>query len=236
MGQLQHVQEIAFSTAFLTDKVCGIYTGSIAGGSMTTLAAIGFGNTLYQFIIPHTLTRPCLCDTLVSTDLGVTYTPIGAITYSDASNLYLTVTDNSKFYLYKIVCTWIDNYDTTNPLISPQFQTNNSAAYFDTRYNYQKILESPTTTLSNPGTGNTGTQPIKHGLGYLPLYRLYFESKPGQVWPSVAGGAQDPWLYDTVGQFELSATVDTTNLNLTFNGGSGSPSTFRVWTRIFLDA
>lgn len=226
MSQVDHVQDIAFSTAFLTDKICGVYTGTFEGTNTTVLNPGGF---IYQYIIPHTFGRPVMCDTLVSIDGGTTFDPLTAITYSDSSNIYINILNTTKTYIYKVVCTWIDNYDTTDPLVTPVLQTTDSA-YFDSRHNYQKILASGTLTLH----GGTGlTQVPYDNSGHFSNFRVYFESEPGQVWPAIWGGSQDPWLNDPTTQGEIAAYIDDSTLWLVYTGSSAT--TFRVWYKIYYE-
>lgn len=229
MSQLDHVDDIAFSTAFLTDKICGIFTGSFAGASTTVLSPGGF---MYQFIIPHSFTRPVMCDTLISTDGGASFDPLGAITYSDSSDLYINVLDNTLHYVYKVVCTWIDNYDNTNPLV-PAALSSTTGATFDTRYNYQKILQSDVLTLTS---ANSSVNVPYSNSGNLSNYKVFFESLPGQVWPMINGGSQDPWLNDTAHQWEIDPAVNDTELQIFYSGGASAASSFRAWYRIYWDS
>lgn len=241
MSQISNVSKINFSTAFETDKTCAILIGSYAANSYDDI----LGGILYRKKISHQFTRPVLCDGIFSSD-GSTYVPNGqnsptvtSNVYSDSSFIYMLSTHNTGTIYYKIVCTWIDNYDNTNPLITPVIQVPagpHPLVTFDSRQNYQKLLINQPYTLNNPGAGFTGTKPIAHNLGYDPNYRLYFESLPNQIWPAISGGVQDIWLYDAAHQFEISGVIDSTNLNLTFNGGISSASTFRAFVKIYYDS
>lgn len=239
MSQVSNAANINFSTAFLTDKICGINSSTFVAGGFN------IGGYLYQTSVPHSLTRPAFMDGIFSAN-NSTYVNSGTsdgtnsyIVYSDASNYYLLTTANSGTIYYKIVSTWIDNYDATNPLIAPVFNATlasvNNTTNFDSRQNYQKIFKSAPLTINNPGTGIQGSTVINHGLGYVPNYKVYFESLPNQVWPSISGGASDIWLYDTAHQYECWGVMGTNSLTINYIGGNASASTFRVWYRIYYD-
>lgn len=235
MSQSTHYQNIAFSTAFLTDKICAVLVGSYPAASYSSI----LGGYLYQYAIPHSFGRPVFCDALFSDD-NVNFTPNGNVTvdsamqlniYSDASNIYILNTANTGTVHYKIVCTWIDNYDTTNPLIAPVFQTTSTQPYFDSRYNYLKIYQSGIVTIA----GASGTSTVSQTLNSIPDFKLFFESLPGQVWPMINGGAQDVWLYDAAHQYECQGVMGRIKLTINYTGGVSSAASARVWYRIYYD-
>lgn len=241
MSQIKNVANINYSTAFATDKICGVLSNTFTASTFNT----GSPAYLYQYTLPHNLTRPSFMDGIFSLN-NSTFVPNGQsdgtnsyFVYSDSSNYYILTTANSGLVYYKIVSTWVDNYDATNPLITPVFNATlpsvNNTTYFDSRSNYQKILTSNVVTLNNPGAGNTGTYTVAHNLGYTPNFKIHFESLPNQVWPTINGGTKDLWLYDPAHQYEVYGVVDNTNLTITYSGGSTSASTFRTWYRIYYD-
>lgn len=230
MSQLDNISNIKFSTAFNTDKIVGVYRDSYQPGVGTTL----IGGFLYQHAIPHSFTRPVFAELLWSTD-GVNYFDGGAgssgaqsaIAYSDSSNMYILTPSNTGTLYYKIIATWIDDYDGTNPAIEPVLNTT-ATAYFDSRLNIPKVITSSTTTISG-----TGTQDIVHGLGYAPNFKGFFESISGQVWPLISGGNSDAWLYDFSNQMECAALIDSTKIQLQHTGPA---STRTVWYRVYGDS
>jgi hypothetical protein len=235
MSQASHYQNIAFSTAFLTDKICLVLEGSYAASNYSTI----LGGFLYQYPIPHSIGRPMFCDALFSDD-NINFIPNGNTTpdttmsinlYSDASNIYILNTANTGTVYYKIVCTWIDNYDTSNPLVTPKFQTTSTQPYFDSRYNYLKIYKSDVLSMSTASSSQTVPQTLKS----VPDFKLFFESLPGQVWPMINGGAQDGWLYDPTTQYECQGIMDRSKLTVSYASGTSSAATARVWYRIYYD-
>lgn len=239
MSQVSNVSKINFSTAFLTDKICGILSNTF------TASSPNLGGYLYQYTISHSFTRPVFCDALFSAN-GTTFVPNGQAdalnsynVYSDSSNIYLLTTASSGTIYYKEVSTWIDGYDNSNPLISPILQTTlptSDLTYFDSRKNYQKIFMHDVRSVPFPGVGVTNFLTINHNLGYVPRYKVFFESLPGQVWPLISGGVQDIWLYDSAHQYECSSIADSTTLNLIYKGGASAAPNFRLWYRIYYDS
>jgi len=238
MPQSAHASNINFSTAFEVDKICSILSNTF------TAAAYNIGGFAYQYTIPHNLTRPAFCDALFSAN-GTTFVPNGQNDtsfayecYSDSSNFYLLTTANSGTIYYKLVSTWIDNFDATNPLITPVFNATlpsvNNTVNFDSRKNYQKVFKQNMVTLSNPGVGNTGTFTFNHNLGYNPNYKIFFESQAGQVWP-LFGNGNSTWLYNGT-QYYCTATVNSNALTIQYTPGATSASTFRLWYRVYYDS
>lgn len=233
MSQPSNVNNILFSNYFETDKLCGIYEGSYSASTYNSV----IGGYLYQKNIPHNFTRPVLVDGLFSTD-NVNWTPSvqsSCLAYSDNSNIYILSIENTGTIYYRLACTWINNYDNTNPLIDfvNQSSSSLSSVAFDSRANYQKIYYNTPITLSNPGLGNQGISYISHNLGTPTNYRIFFTSLPGQVWPSVPF-ADGTWMYEGQ-QYGVWATNDSTTLSIYYSAGSGSASTVTVWPRIYYD-
>lgn len=232
MSLVADYQSLAFATQFAVDKIVGTYVGSFNAATQTTVV----GGYLYQYAIPHSFTRPVFCELLWSTD-GITYADGGSgllsgvpgIAYSDKDNLYITTGLNVGTIYYKLIASWIDKYDTTNPFITPVINTT-ADFYFDSRKNYQKIYKQDSKTL----TSTSGTLSYIHGLGYAPNAKVFFESVSGQVWPSIAGGTANYFLYDTNAQYECAATMTSSLLNMDLQGGPSSVSC-RVWYRVYLD-
>lgn len=227
MSLIGNSQNVQFATEFSIDKIVGIYVDSFDASHTTVL-----GGYLYQYAIPHKFTRPVFCELLWSLD-GITYATGGtgvlsgnfAISYSDSNNIYVTTSLGSGTIYYKVIASWIDNYDTTNPAITPVLNTTQNF-YFDSRNNYQKIYKQNVVTI------NTGqTVSILHpDLDFAPNAKVFFESFPGQVWPTISGGVSDFFFYDPGNQYECHATMNLSTLDITMDTG---PSSARAWYRIY---
>lgn len=242
---VSNIPDVNFASAYEIDKACGTIVGSYNASDGT---AVSGSQTvpLYYYAIPHSFTRPVFVDMLISLNNSA-YIPQGVdlsngqsfMAYSDSSNIYLLNTDNSNtIYYYWIVCTWINNYDTTNPLIKPSFQSvanNTSQTTFDSRQNYQKILSQDVQIYDNPGLGTVGSATISHNLGYTPNYKIFFESVSGQVWPNIGNTFNELWPYSN-SSYIVDGYIDTSNLNLIYQSSEYSASTFKVWPRIYYDS
>jgi hypothetical protein len=233
MSLVDNYADVAFASEYAIDKIVGVFTGSFNAATQTSVIA-GY---LYQYSFAHAFKRPVFCELLWSTD-GVTYADGGSgilsstqgIAYADSSNIYVTTGLNVGTIYYKVLCSWIDDFDTTDPLITPVLNTT-SNFYFDTRSNYQKIYHQDVGTV----TGISGTVNYIHGLGRRPNFKVFFESVTGQVWPAIAGGVNDFFLYDPSLQYECAATITSSTLSMALQGGASSVSA-RVWFRIYLDS
>jgi len=236
MSTLTNTDLTNYSSNLATDKICGVYVGSYAANSYNAV----LGGYLYQKIFSHNLTRPAFAYGLFSID-GVNYYPSGdystgyGLVYTDSSNFYVISLRNTGIIYYKIILTWIDNYNTSNPIVTPVLQTTNKTPYFNTVNNYQKIYKMIPVQLPNPGTGNTGSYTYTHNLGFYPNYKVFFNSFSGQVWQAVSGGTQNLWLYDYTLQYQMNSNATTSVINLYYDGGSGSPATLNSWIIIYYD-
>lgn len=227
MTQLDHVDNIASSSAFNSDKIVGIFRDSYLASSATP---VGTDVTRYRHDIPHSFGRPVFCELSWSSD-GINYYDGGtdngsqaAIAYSDTTNIHVLTLGNSGTIYYKIIATWIDNFDATNPSIAPVLNTT-SNLYFDSRQAIPKVVGAGTTTIS--GSGSSG---IIHGLTFSPRFKCYFESFANQVWPLIAGGVSDIWLYDFTNQAECSALIDSMEITLDY---VGPVSSRKLWYRMY---
>ena len=245
MSQVSNAQNIAFSTAFATDKICGIYNGSFAAAAYDVHLGAG---SFYLKKFSHNFGRPLFCDGIFSYD-NVTFVTSGSQgNFTSDSNPFIVFSDSQYFYVYflsltltetiyyRIVLTWIDNYDYSNPLVTPVLASSSQyKQFFNSNYNYQKLLISGNITATNPGAGNTGSLTIPHNLGYIPNYKLNYNCLPGQIWQPISGGAEDIFLYDFANQYELYDYADEQNLYLQFTGGSTSAALFTIYYRIYYD-
>lgn len=233
---LTNPDTISISTLNPTDKIVGVFTGSF-NTATAARQADEFATDIYSKVtIPHSFGRPVFTKLRWSKDnvnwvdggLGQLQSDplIQCITYSTSSDIILLSTDLGTYTLYyQVICFWIDDYDTTNPSI-PAFSNASKPLAFDSRLNYQKIVQQGEVSL----TGPSGSTSISHGLGYKPNAWVYFESNSGQVWPVTLGGVGNPWLYLYSTQREIEYSISDTTLSLSLVGGTGS---CRVWYRIY---
>lgn len=228
----------AFISAQPMDKIVRVFTGSYNAATETigrTYTSAGFPYTAYFYRIPHGLPRPVACEMIASTDGGATFVDGGIerIAFSDSTYVYVFDSAGSRgagTVQYKVWCSWIDNYDTSNPLITTQSYSS-VPIQFDSRANYQKIAKQDVLSFS-PGTfGSTETKTVVHDLSYAPNVKVFFEAFSGEVWPLNAG--QSLFLVDDA-QEECALSIGTTDINVTMYRRSNSAR--RAWYRIYYDA
>lgn len=230
---LAEPRNAAYYSGYNADKVVKTIVGTYSSGDLIT--RVGDLATIYVHRIPHGFTRPVMCDLLTSTDGGTTYVgAVDKIAFSDSAYVYIFhgYATSGTPVDYKIYCSWIDEYDDTDPQIDVTSATSNIVQY-DSRLNYQKIKEQGLLTFT-PGTfGSSSTQTVAHGLTYAPNYRVYFEAFSGEVWPLNFGGVRNGLLYTST-QDEAEASTNTTNLSVTIYRYSNA--TRRAWYKIYYDA
>lgn len=226
--------EVAFSSSFAVDKVVRIFTGSYNAATDVITRAGTF--TAYCYRIAHGLPRPVACDIITSTDGGTTWndggTTNGKVAFSDSTYIYILdsiAALGAGTVQYKVWCSWIDDYDSTNPLIDV-ISYDDQPVQFDSRLNYQKVFANGVASFT-PGTfGSQQTNVITHSLGYTPNSKVFFEAFSGEVWPLNAGGQ---FQYDNA-QDECELFIYTNRIEITMSRYSNSNR--RAWYRIYYDA
>lgn len=235
MSLLSNINKVAIASAYPTDKIVGVKSGSF---NMATSARQKdeLGTDVYSKLeITHGFTRPVFTKLKWSLD-GINWVDGGlgqiqsnpliqAITYSDSSHIVILCTALTGTLYYEVICFWIDDYDSSNPLVDSYFDSNKPLA-FDSRLNYQKIIKQGEVTLTAP----SGSTSITHGATTVPNAWVYFESNPGQVWSVILGGADNAWLYNYSTQREISYSINASTVNIQLEGGTGS---CRVWYRVY---
>lgn len=233
MSLAANARNTVLATPYNADKVVRVFTGSYSSGDLIT--RVGSLATAYVFRIAHGLTRPVICDLITSTDSGTTWDlGIGKIAFSDSTYIYIFhgYATTGTPVTYKVYCTWIDNYDGTNPSVGVITYSANKIAY-DSRSNFQKIAQQGEVSFT-PGTfGTSQTQTITHSLGYQPNAKVYFEAFSGEVWPLNIGGTRNGFLYDGP-QDECEANIYINTLDIKYYKYSNA--TRRAWYRIYYDA
>lgn len=223
MSLTDNMDRVAFSGRHTTDKIVRIFTGTYDSGDLET--RVGGLGTIYVYKIAHGLTRPVFCDLITSTDGGTTWDlGISKIAFSDDTYVYIFhgFATTGTPVDYKVYCTWIDNYDATDPLVDVQTYSSNPVQ-FDGRLNYQKVHSQDVVTI------DSATEVITHDLGYTPNAKVFFEALPNEVWPLNIGGASNPFLYEST-QVEAGAAIYDDRLEITTDSGSA-----RCWWRIYYD-
>lgn len=231
MSSLTSYTNTAFASSKPTDKIVGVYSGSF-----NTTTAPQFGGYIAYTSFAHTFTRPVFTKLQTSTDQvnwqDGNSANLYAISYATATEIFVLHAASVGVIYYRVVAFWINDYDTTNPLVAPTVGSL-SNLHFDSRLNYQKVATQGVYTV--PAATLLGTQTITHNLGYKPNVRVYNEMKPGQVWLSnYGGGFGNYWLYD-VDMIEADVSVTDTTLVIDSYGGVSSPAS-RVWYVVYYDA
>lgn len=246
MSLLDNIDKAAYNTLYPTETIVKNFTGSFNYTTDTitrnyTLA--GFANPVKAFRIPHGYTRPLFVELFWSLD-NSTFTIGGGsndaggyytIAYSDSTYVYVQPTAlpaNTRLY-YKTVCSWIKDYDTTNPSV-PAFSDLPSAytQVFNSRNSVPAIIQQDVVNMSTSSTSLTPVvTPVAHPFGYAPNMKVYVEAFSGEVWPLNYGGASNPYLVDD-GQVEAQAFTDTSNLILDASM-KASMGTKRMWYMLY---
>lgn len=234
MSLTSNARNVSFTTRWPTDKIVDVWEGSF-NRATDVIAVTGDSGSLYVYRIKHGFTRPVAVDLLWQISGGWADGGSGdsagdiSIAYSDStyiyivSSLFVTATGTMN---YKVIASWIDNYDATNPLVS-SFISPQKNTIFDSRVNYQKIFDQNVLSFATDST-----QSVTHILGYRANFRVFYEAIAGQVWPMYSGGASNPFLYDS-GMAQSRARMTTSALQVQLETVS---STRRAWYKIYLDA
>lgn len=234
--------QIQFLSAANIDKVVRVYEGVFQPADAVINARLSAGGIdVYVYRIAHGLTRPVFPELLWSVDNtifidgGSAADSLGnaSLAFSDSTYVYMFSPSLISAYAgpvyYKFICSWIDDYDDTNPSIqSIMYRTKPIA--FDSRVNLQKIYDHGVTSITGAGLSKV----IAHPLGYIPNAKVFFEAFPGEVWQLNTGGATNPFLWDAANQREGYLTITASNIKITLEGGTGYPA--RAWYRIYYDA
>ncbi|HJQ08000.1 MAG TPA: hypothetical protein VJ836_00800 [Candidatus Saccharimonadales bacterium] len=233
MSLVNNSASVAFAGRYSTDKIVGVWEGSF-NRATDVITRTGDLGTIYLYRIAHGYARPIAADLLWSTD-NVTFADGGS---SDGTDISIPYSDNTYVYIisslfapavgtmyYKLIGNWIDNYDNTNPLVNSYISSNKNIL-FDTRENYQKIYDQNVLSFTS-----ASTQTVTHGLNRLANFRVFYEAFAGEIWPAYAGGASNPFLFDTaMTECDARMKVNTLEVELLT-----VPSTRRAWYKIYLD-
>jgi hypothetical protein len=234
MSLISNANNVAFASAYDIDKIVGVWEGSFnrAADVITRTGDLG---DIYLYRIAHGFTRPVFVDLLWRitgdwTDGGSADVPGDtSIAFADSTYVYIV---SSVFVAavgtmeYKIIATWINEYDATNPSVD-SFLSPNKEINFDSRENYQKVYLQDNLTFNADGT-----QTVTHALNRKANFRVFCEAIAGEVWPAYAGGASNPFLYDS-SLTECEPYIDTSALSVELINVTAPK---RAWYKIFLDS
>ncbi len=226
--------DASFISSRPIDKIVRVFTGSYSSGDLTTRS--GDLATPYVYRFAHDLPRPVACELIFSADGGTTWEDggINKIAFSDSTYIYIFhgYATSGTPVQYKVYCSWIDDYDSDNPIIDVT-QYTDDPVQFDSRVNYQKIAEQNVLTFPGGTGGSTSSQSIPHTLGYAPNAKVYFEAFPNEVWPLNAGGATNIFNYDS-SQDECALFIYSNRMDIDMYRYSNTSK--RAWYRMYYDA
>lgn len=242
MSLVSNANNVNFASNFDVDKIVRIFTGSFDSATDVitrtyTFAASPLDVDFYE--IPHHLGRPVFCelqwslDNEVWLDGGVyNLSSQSSIAISNSESVFIFSPTTSGTVYYRVYCSWIDDYDSTNPLIETVSYTDNPIQ-FDSRVNFQKIHSQGELSFSAGTLGSQETLTATHGLGYVPNAKVWFEAFLNEVWPLNAGGLSNNFLVDDE-QDECELSINLDFINVTFYRYSNTVK--RAWYKIYYDA
>ncbi len=224
----------AFASPFDIDKIVGVWEGSF--NRATDVVSLGgdLGN-MYVYRFAHSFTRPLFLDLIWKisgswTDGGsidsVGDTSIAFCDYTNVNVVSSVFAPAVGTFQYKVIGTWINEFDATNPLVE-SFQSATKSTNFDSRDNYQKIYDQNVLSFNADGS-----QAVAHDLNRKANFRVFYEALPDEVWPAFAGGASNPFLYSS-DLTECEPYITTTALNVRLTNVTLPPR--RAWYKIYLD-
>lgn len=236
MAIADNVNDVSFYSGYKVDKIVRIFSGTYNRATDMTTRVYSIGN-VQVYRIAHGLTRPVACEMIDSEDGGTTYFDGGIrrVAFSDSTYVYIfdkVGAVGAGTVNYKVWCSWIDDYDTSNPYVTPA-QYTDTKTQFDSRLNYQKIYTAPELSFTAGVFGATETQSIAHPFAYTPNAKVWFEAFPGEVWSLNSGGASNPFLVDNA-QNLGEIFIDSNSVDVKMFKFSNT--TIRAWVKVFYDA
>lgn len=235
MSLTTNINDVSFYSGHAIDKIVRVYTGSYNAATDLT-ARVGDFTTAYVYRIPHDVGRPMFCELITSINGGSSYTDGGLsrLAFCDANYVYIFNSigaAGTDVVTYKVWCSWIDNYDSTNPTIDV-VNYSSTPVQFDSRVNYQKIYDQNVLNYSAGTFGSTQTNSVLHPFGYVPNAKVFFEAFPNEVWSLNAGGALNQFNYDSA-QDECTLEIYSDRIDVKMFRYSNTAK--RAWYRLFYD-
>lgn len=233
--QVSQVKNFLFGTDWGVDQIVGTFTGSFVSLGPTSSQNITTTTTAVWTGIPQTV----FFQGVTSLDGGRTWQDFNSQipdTTGGALNLQTCVTSGASHPDGNFILTTINyyNYNTSSSttytvlyklalFIRPSqaalvTQLITSPFFLNTDRNYQKICVDTQQTLSvTPSTTRdvTGTLTVPHNLGYIPRFRVFFDSctdsscKPTSLY-DIGLAATDNGTSGTIVQYQ--ARVDSMNI------------------------
>jgi hypothetical protein len=231
-------ERIALLSSLNLDKLVRVFEGTFNAATdpiTINYTFLGFPNPIQVFRFAHGLPRPVACDLLWSLDGSIYYdggtggnVVNTSIAFSDSTYIYIPTPVAAGTVYYKVICSWIDNFDTSNPPIE-SIMYRDKPFSLDSRVNYQKIFDADVLTASA-----SGQQTVIHSLGYAPNAKVFIEALPGQVWPLNYGGTTNPFLYDD-NQIEALLFIENNDIVIDVVYPFSATGSRRLWYRIYYD-
>ena len=232
------VAKTMFTSEQDIDKIVRIFIGSFQFPAQT-VARVGFA-TINVFAIPHGLGRPVACEMQWAVgkqdwvDNGSQDDNFqGSLAYSDSTNIYIIspLFVGSGTVFYRVWCSWINDYDATNPLIDV-LTYSDTPLVFDSRSNFQKIFKQDVLTFSAGTFGSPQNITVDHNFGFTPNAKVWFEPFAGEVWPLNSGGNSNLFLFHA-SQDECELRISNTNIEVRYRRFSNAVR--KAWYKIYYD-
>lgn len=224
---LTNIDKVAYTTYFDTDLVVKTFTGKFTYGTGTVTLNYTYAtlpNNQQALRLVHGFDRPVFVEAQWSLDNdnfsvggGSAYDSTNfAIGFSDSTYIYLMLpysglSSGTTIY-YKMVCSWIPNYDDTNPSVPPFAEIPSTYTQtFNSRITTPAIVRQGVMNLSTTSGSFTNViGVVKHPFGYAPNMKVFIEAFSGEVWPLNFGGTSNPYGVDD-NQVEAEAFTTTTD-------------------------
>lgn len=242
------LQQTSFTSLYNSEKIVKVFDGSFRYDTDTTARTFD-SYTTEVYVIPHGFTRPVFTELWWSLD-DVNYF-VGAgntdstnaaygISFSDSTNIYILMVQNAApissgtTIYYKIVCSWITDYDNSDPLIDAFTDYPSTYRFnFQSRYQTVMIAKEGVLTLSTASVGfDDVVETEAHGLDYVPFVKAYYNAYPGEVWPLNSGGVRNPYLVGVSSQVEAVVFTSSSEViaHAVMKAGNGD---VKVWYMLF---
>jgi len=237
---ITNFNKIAYTSYFDTDKLIGMFTGSISVAAPTSIQFILSGTATHDTGFNET----CYYQGIFSIDSGTTWNDFGSMTPDlgtpgipvlqtqdcncsmiggvltvQADNYYNLATSSSsaKTFLYKVALF------TKNTQGNIQSLPIDDTTSFDSRYNFQKIYAQDIIPF-NMTSGVTKSFSISHNLGYVPKVRAFFQQ------------TGSPLKLVPLSFYFIEPRLTTSSVTFYIDGWYATTASGNIEYRIYLDA